>query len=233
MSWLIEKHKVEPIIVQSLSKTPTSHDGNCLFESVSILLKYGLEQNYNVVQLRQIVAQKTLDATDYANNEYLKSTLQIYQDALKNNNIQLLRETCHLEGIEEFKFELNETTRALIYKNMMKSSFWGDQNAIRILEEYFQIWFLILSTETQDARLMMYHQEGFYPQYYAILWLNHNHYEPMFFKYDSILTESPRDTVLNDNWVKSQIELFNRVFIFPWIFLPYSLQLLFHQTFKK
>jgi hypothetical protein len=64
---------------------------------------------------------------------------------------------------------------------MMKSSYWGDEHALRILEETLGIRFVLTDSQTKSVLCGPEHDIAWKPKYHAVLILDREtkHYRPV------------------------------------------------------
>lgn len=158
----------------------TVPDGNCLFESVQIILQsVGIHRT--IEQLRRIVSLPVLKGTDRITEESILYWLEIYQNAYKNKDLSLLEEFKHMRGLEESEKPLGDKDRGRLYENMMTCSYWGEQHSVRILEQNSKIRFIIFNGDFKGPQLSWNYDQNFQPKHYSFFYLNKSHYSPVSF----------------------------------------------------
>lgn len=162
--------------------TPTTSNGNCLFESVMIALK-SIGLDYSIQHLRNVVAYPILNPHNSQATDTLKVWIQLAQDALSTKDRELLVEFSHVIPVFQIQNPNDAQIRQTIYSQMLKNTFWGEEYALRILETQLQVNFLVISIENKTKIIphRLLHSEKQY-QYYILLLLTRNageHYEPI------------------------------------------------------
>jgi hypothetical protein len=163
-------------------------NGDCFFDSIRVILK-SLGINKTIQDWRGIVARPMITQEDPLAQNTLTEWLELYQGAFRAHDKELLREFQHLRGLETAKMPLNLSQKNLLYQQMTQTNpplYWGDQHAMRIIEEYTGLRFLVISDLTTDSRspkvtpsLYWYHSCGYSPRAYAILYQPSQHYQPV------------------------------------------------------
>jgi hypothetical protein len=167
-----------------------SADGNCFFHSVSVILN-DLNLCVDVPKLRQIVAKSVLNPEDESTNDTIRNWLIIYQGAIKEQppDLGLLEEYKHMRNLDQAVYPISSNERQILYNNMQTTLFWGEEFAMRTMEQKTRIRFLIINrvlgrTDVYPS-LCWYHDESYVPKYYAILFLDIgrcNHYRPVSYR---------------------------------------------------
>lgn len=165
-------------------------DGNCFFDSVRVIL-HSIRMFTTVKELRQHVAEPLVQAQDELTRETLINWLQIYQGACREHDAILLQQFAFLKGLEHVhpSLELTREEQQRLYEQMTDEHqplYWGEQHAMRIIEESTGLRFLIISDQTVNPHqpqvtcsLSWYHSPEYKPKAYAILYLQHEHYMPV------------------------------------------------------
>jgi hypothetical protein len=181
-------------------------DGDCFFSSIETILN-SIGIKYSCSALRKIVAQTVLNVHDHITNTTIKSWLELYQGAVKEQDYTLIEEYKHCNGLETSTFPLTTRERNRLYANMLrKDLYWGEAHACRIIEETLRLRFLIFNNDVFTPQITWYHSVGFKPAGYCFLLLGSLHYMP--------------------------VSLF-RKFIFDWEEIPFKTQVFFTKAYKK
>ena len=156
-------------------------DGNCFFDSVRIILSQTLPQT--IAQIRYVVALPVRDVRNDNITETIKNWIQLYQDALKENTTELKREYQHVAGVT---LPLTDHGRDCIFYSMMQSSYWGEEHACRIVEETYNIRFLIFDGDYEKFEV---NHSYYSPTYnhgnqldYCFIYKANSHYMPVLFQ---------------------------------------------------
>lgn len=180
-------------------------DGNCFFRSVQLILG-SIGINRSISDLRCVVANPVLDPRDENTNNTIGTWLELYQGAVKERNMVLVNEYQHMYPLQNAKLPLDKQSREILFANMLKSDYWGEEHACRIIEEQTQMRFLIISGDRKAPHLCWYHSKKFKPTHYTLLFLHGQHYCPI---------------SLNDR------------FIFEWKDIPHDVQVFFSKAYAK
>lgn len=158
----------------------TKPDGNCLFESIHMILKsVGIHRT--VKELRQIAAAPVLDENDQITNKIIREWLEIAQSIFttEDRDWQLVIEYKHLFNLAKSSWPLSRQQRLGLYNAMLDSSFWGEHHCLRVFEEQTQIRFLIIQDSTKAPILTWEHSTNFQQHSFSILFLRGQHYTPV------------------------------------------------------
>ena len=179
----------------------SSADGNCFFDSIRIIL-LSRRIHQSIEQLRHIVAQPVLDSQNVTVTHTITSWLELHQDAKKENDLQLLQEYNHVNEIE---LPLNMDGRVKLNAIMKTPRYWGEQHACRMIEEHFQIRFLIFNCDISTPQVNQFYSASYKPTHFCFLHLCRQHYMPVSFR---------------------------GLFLFEWNEIPHSVQLFFSQAYS-
>jgi hypothetical protein len=131
--------------------------GDCLFHAVKQLLKF-LNKNVSVLELRSIVANSVTEEQ----YQFLKQIVKHADRSVRG----------------KYGFVLGSENLDEMRRNMLKSSYYGDELAVRAFSEYLGVKLLVLSLDDQTNRVFLANdldsQEW---PYFAFLKLQHVHYE--------------------------------------------------------
>lgn len=141
------------IVNRCFDAQPTTPDGNCLFESVSLILQKNLNIRKSIEQLRWMVARRFLHLYDTAATSVLLSWIvlanQFMNEQQDIKDEQSWREYSHIlsmPGREKVKTEKDITNemRFYVYDQIMKATFWGETFSLDTLAHEYNIQFHIL-----------------------------------------------------------------------------------------
>jgi len=153
-------------------------DGNCLFKSLQVILaSAGLQ--YSVEELRRVVADPVLNEQDQLTNNTIAMWLELVKGAYQENDQVLMNEYRHVAPLHQATWPLNTQQRQVLWHQMLKNSYWGEQHACRIFEEQTQMRILFIQGDNERPNLCWYHSKKFDPTHYVILYLNGQHYNPV------------------------------------------------------
>ena len=181
---------------------PSSADGNCFFDSIRIILE-SRKDYLTIEELRDIVAKPVLDENNATVTNTISFWLEVYDGAVKERDRNLLQEYGHVDGIT---LPLQTEARRHLYMVMKTPRYWGEQHACRMIEERFQIRFLIFNCDISAPQVNQYYTSSSYkPTHFCFLNLYQQHYEPVSFR---------------------------GVFLFDWKDIPHSVQLFFSRAYS-
>lgn len=164
----------------TLTCTSSLGNGDCFFDSIRIILaSAGI--NTTVRKLRQMVASSLLNKKDSAANAALLQWAQLYADAVKEGNVGLQTEYQHMAvlfppGGGPVSFPLKSRFRKLVAHEILKSSFYGEQYSLDVMERNLQINLIVM---TGDGTLVQRPMSRLANRGLAFLTLNCIHYQPM------------------------------------------------------
>ncbi len=181
---------------------PSSADGNCFFDSIRCILE-SMRIRQSIEELRDIVAKPVLDDNNSTVTNTVASWLELYEGAAREADRNLLQEYGHVEGVT---LPLNADTRQHLYSVMKTPRYWGEQHACRMIEERFQIRFLIFNCDILAPQINQYYTSSYKPTHFCFLYLNRQHYEPVSFR---------------------------GVFLFEWKDIPHAIQLFFSRAYSS
>ncbi len=189
--------KEVPSSFDSMKVHPTMGNGNCLFDSFNIMLS-SVKHPVDPQSLRKFVALTVMDEKDEKTNETIKSWLEIFKGIVQEKHIDksLYREYMFMKGLEHAHWPFSLEQRTLLFNNMMNPSlYWGEQHAVRVLEEYFRIRMLVFCSDFQTSRLCWNYNSSYKPICYGVLLLSGQHYQPVSInrKFIWAWTDMPRD----------------------------------------
>lgn len=166
--------------------------GDCLFDSIRIILQ-SIGLDYTLKHLRSVVAYPVLDVHDKETNATIDTWLALYKQACKEKNKKLHEEYKFISSLENAKIPLSKKHREELYKAMMLPDYWGDDHAIRILEERLNVRFLTLHDNGVGQFPLDHSKESrFNPEHIALLFQTQNCYMPLSYNSQYVFR---RDTV--------------------------------------
>jgi hypothetical protein len=161
---------------------PVPEDGDCLFHCVRCVFIKTANKTYDVRDLRHVVAKTVLDEDNVQMTDILQSWRHLYQEAITNGDLQFAREYAHMEGITD----INTAAREKIFQRMMTRSYWGDEHALRVLEDVCGVRFIVLNSESKNVAFSYRDIEPRDPlvpvNRFILLSLHHRHYEVICFE---------------------------------------------------
>lgn len=115
-------------------------DGDCFFKCISIAF------NIPVISLRKIVAASIFVPE---NRDSVLNWKHMYNSIPRVGGCQLLKNTVkHLVGVEKGTDSLTPSEMDVIYENMLKSTYWGDEYCIKVLSETLSLNIVVRDSST-------------------------------------------------------------------------------------
>lgn len=173
--WVYSKF---PTIYDKVSMYSVPMDGHCFFKSVQIILN-SIDYFKTVQDLRKVVSESILDVDDSLTTSTIESWVEIYKSATDENDIELMNEYNHVKNLRNATLPLDMKDRELLSKDMMRSIYWGEEHACRIIEEKTKMRFLIINDDIESPSMGRFYNDNYKPGHYAILFLSCNHYSPV------------------------------------------------------
>ena len=170
----------------------TVQDGNCFFDSLRIILQFGLGIRITNEILRAMVVQSLLQ-----NTSVLENYGQLYHDARKAHNDEILEETRFMQGTIMLNQNQNQNQNQnrkwnlqKLYENLMNPRlYWGDTFALNFFQEKLNLTFLIIFHKKNSYRLHSFiHPRDRHRSYFALLSLKDKHYRPLSYQNKFLLT---------------------------------------------
>jgi len=116
--------------------------GECLFDSVkTILASIGIE--HTIPELRRMVANTVMKDTPKT-NDTIKTWCQVYLDAFRENDTDILLEVAHVAKAALSDDCLSKPSRLSIADEMMRASSYGNEYALATFERTFGITFIVV-----------------------------------------------------------------------------------------
>ena len=155
-------------------------NGNCLFDSIRIALE-SIGKNYRVEDLRYHVAKRVLDKGDSEMTEIIKNWIDIYQNAAKNNEHELVYDYMHVHNISP---ALTKEDRQRLFRVMMSNLFFGEETTLQSLEKALGVTFEIYTKRGKSSVHHFSNGKKFKPQYSIMLFLDEErrHYDLISFR---------------------------------------------------
>lgn len=144
---------------KTFEKVTVDGDGDCLFSCISLAV------DIPVSRLRKIVA---LSIYDVRNEEAVMTWKEIYCANQKDERVT------HLKGVDvDTPTCINSKELDIIYKNMLKSTYWGDEYCIKILSEFLSLTMVV---RDDDSGRMWYPTKRNLNYTIYLNYENENHY---------------------------------------------------------
>lgn len=145
-----------------LDIVPVPGDGDCLFHSVS----YMVHHKWSPTLLRSLVS-RTIARGGPAVHRLIQTWTELHQADPRAPEFAFMARL----GPQPTPTEVAE-------RIMDKHLFWGESVSLRLMEEYFHVRFLLLHDQDRLS-LNWHHSPGYTPVHYALLYLSHEHYQPV------------------------------------------------------
>lgn len=160
-------HEHESKVRESRTKiVSVPADGDCLFHSITMAVYEDVGSDITVDDLRQIVA-------DNIDEETFETLHTIYKSAKKEKDYAIIADYMFMKDVETI-----DDLRRVIATDR---SYWGDEMAVRILQEQLGISFLIFTRQSGKIKLSQQYGEIAEPYTgkYLMLMLETLHYSPI------------------------------------------------------
>ena len=188
--------------IQSLFSSPedaaqvciytTSSNGDCLFDSIRIVLynETDLHRYDDCTFIRSVVARSILDPTNKKAVEALHHWHTLYQEFVKEKNLLQMNEYSFMKpSLEYVDWPLPYTVVKEISDCMMQpNEYWGEEYALRVLENQLRIQFIILKiiiTASGKSSVFIHKplsSDTLHVTHYVWLLLCKSHYQPISFQ---------------------------------------------------
>ena len=159
----------------------TKMNGDCLFSSVGKALKTSVQS------LRKIVAYSILLNENQSTVQFWR---ELYHSFMTENNETMLNEYKHIECVSNIPLDTDLTMRdkKLVIREMMKSSFWGEEYAIRQLESMLRIKIIVLNGDIKSFSKSLKHEYEYTPDKYVMVYLESKHYSLVSYNEQTVFT---------------------------------------------
>lgn len=203
-----------------LAVHPTINNGDCLFDSIRIVLNRSANLNISCAYIRSVVARSLLEK----NNSNVSNTLHywysLYHDLRKEGSPELY-EYAFMSPVWKQPWPLDASIIQAISDRMtVPSLYWGEQYALYIIEQQLQIRFIIFNIiPTTGIRIhsSLDHtpdKDTYKPTHYIFLLLQSHHYQPLSFENHYIFSPNNlppklqtliKISVQNNGWIIKMI----------------------------
>ena len=162
-----------------LTAARSAGGGDCFFDSIRIILA-STGHHISVQKLRQAVAASLLNEHDSMANRVLLEWARLYSDAVREGNLGLARDYAHmaplLQGRKKVHFPLSLEERTLVAHQLLKSSYFGDEYALDVMERVLRAHIVVLDGSGTVLRQMRKTRRG---DAVLFLRLTNVHYQPL------------------------------------------------------
>lgn len=139
----------------NLIPSPSQGGGDCLFDSVKTALA-SIGVTTTVLQLRKVVAISILDPANKKANETLLQWATFYADAIRCGDNDISQEYAHMAVLFPTRqtvvhFPLSHDQRVKVAKEIMKSSFYGEQYSLMVLQRALRISIVVVDLDGQPV----------------------------------------------------------------------------------
>ena len=173
---------------------PARGGGECFFNSLAQILQSehdrlpdNLRKYTDTKTLRRIVATTVCKLDNEVVDRCVYSWWQLVNDAKRENNLELLKEYAHarcLIGVSESDINNQNVREALSRAMMQPPLYWGDEYALRIIQQVFGMRIHVYDAQLGQWRHPVCDVESRTPTYVCGLLLKGCHYEPLSFDGD-------------------------------------------------
>ncbi len=175
----------------------TLGNGNCLFDSLSQVLRHDTALQFDATYLRTVVARSLLDATNPSAAAALQHWYSLYHELLRDRDSPHLHEYAFMAPAARHTWPLDAATvRAISDRMLDPQAYWGEEYALRVFEQQLQVRFVVMGLlPTKGLRLhaALDHaaDRTYQPTHYIWLHLQGQHYQPL--SYDGRFVFRPQE----------------------------------------
>jgi hypothetical protein len=154
----------------------TKMNGNCLYESISKILK-SIGIKYSTLFIKKIIILNILK-----NNKIIVEWYNITKDAMNAKNNKLLQEFLHMIPVIQKNIDpISSIGKKILYTEMIKPTYWGDELTILEFEKQFNIQCNIFDNIHNKLQPPLTHIKSIKTYYDCYLLYSNNHYQPISF----------------------------------------------------
>lgn len=186
-------------------RVPSLSDGNCFFDSVRIILQRIPTKHASIIndalRSKGITAHKDegmfLSCKEYTNDylrvlvaasiyrpecyDTIKTWRLMFANACRENDRDLQMRLFHVSCLkDQTSEELDDTDLDKLYRQMRQNSYWADEFALGMIEEYFRVRFIVINEDGKVEPRINNHPT-FKPKLFILMFFNYGvrHYEPL------------------------------------------------------
>lgn len=137
----LDRHKHNYILNEWFDMHHVPGDGNCLFESISILLSRKVSSMF----LRNLVAKRFLDIHDIEATHVLFNWITNYKNNQKDENYKHIENIDNVFAVSDIE-HIQMIHRIQCYLVVMTNKFWGEEFSLITIMKYFKIRFAIIDS---------------------------------------------------------------------------------------
>lgn len=224
-------------------RVPSLSDGNCFFDSVRIILSRIPKEHIaiinNTLSGKGITAHKEegkfLSCKEYTNDylrvlvaasiyrpecyETIKMWRLMFANACREEDGEVQMRLSHVSCLkDQMSEDLDDTDLDKLYRQMRQNSYWADEFAVGMIEEYFGVRFILINEEGK-VEGWINNNPGFDPKLFILMFYNNEarHYEPL--KYVGPDGDDNRFSFTFDEIPKTIVEMAQRDIVgedVPW-----------------
>ena len=184
----------------------TVANGDCLFDSVRIVLNHDTSIQVDIPYLRRVVAQSLLLPHVQATTLHHWYTL-FHELSLERDGETMLHEYAFMQPARGKPWPLAPNVILQIAQAMMdRNLFWGEEFAIRVFEQQLQVRCIIVEgIPGHGLRLQHWNHDGeveYRPTHYMCLFLQSRHYQPISYRSQFLFTPAEMPLFLQ-RWLRT------------------------------
>jgi hypothetical protein len=173
----------------------TQANGNCLFHSLAIAYEsddwpeHLLKMDDKINFMRSIIADTMLDLENKEAANVLSTWNMLYTMAKQENDNEMIRHYSHMECLEDVPVDeiLSMENRKLVYNEIMKISFWGEEYCLQVFERDLKVKFILMNSDKQKIEGT---NNNFNTNELILLYYSGNHYQPVSYKNEYVFNSS-------------------------------------------
>jgi hypothetical protein len=170
----------------------TVMNGDCLFDSIRVILAKETTLRFDCAYMRSVVARSLLDPQDKDAMRTLEHWHTLFHAFRQQNNTEHLAEYLFMSPSTAFlQWPLPASVVVSISNAMMnRDAYWGEEYALRVFEKQLQIRFVIFEVVPGQG-IQVHHPldhsedkngQAYTPTHYVFLHLQSKHYQPITFE---------------------------------------------------
>jgi len=185
-------------------RVPSLTDGNCFFDSVRIIMSRIPEEHVRIINKslmkKGITAHKDggfLSCKDYTNDylrvlvaasiyrpecyDIIKTWRLMFANACREGDGDVQMRLSHVSCLkDQTREDLDDTDLDKLYRQMRQNSYWADEFAVGMVEEYFGVRFIVVNEDGHVESRINNHPD-FDPKLFILFFFNYGarHYEPL------------------------------------------------------
>lgn len=165
-------------VLRQFRRHEVPSDGNCFYESMAMVMQSaGIHCDQQV--LREVVARTVLNQDDAQVTAAISTWMVMLRDAVREQDASLIQQYPQVRDVYQEE-AVTPHVRQLIYRRMLESSFWANEYVLDVLQRKLKVLIVVVPRHEAPWWTFADKQEPF--DYFTVLSLRHQHYEPMSFE---------------------------------------------------